>query len=767
LNQPGQPHEAANALLGLACQLFALPTALLVQLDGDTVTVLASRGLQSKDVGTSHLPLLHATLAEGHLLTADAGLLGGSSPGSVGAFVGVACSTGAFYGLVCAYGPEPRAVTVDDEGCLRELAATARPVLAAYNHPDHLAAETARDEADRRLRELVDRAEDVRVLRESEARYRALLEVSPDLIAVHIDEHFVYVNPAGARLLGYDDPQALVGLSIGEVVPPSKQDFVAARTRVLAAIDSRTKFAAQDLVRRDGGTVHVEVAGVNVEFGNRHAILIVGRDLTDRFVAAERIRNSERSLRMAQEISGLGSWEVDFATGRALWSETYFKMLGVEVGAVEPSAEQMVLATHPAERPYLEQVLQDWRTFGGAVTFEQCIVRPDGTVRTLLCRAIAVDHEVAGGGRWIGTSQDVTDARAVEHARTAAERMFRSIAETTLDGIVIADAQGRIQLANPAVQEIFGWSTEALIGQSIELLMPDSGLQAHRKGLQRANATGTLASKGRPLEMIAKHQSGIDVPIELSLSSWEGDAGRFYGAVIRDITERRLLARQQAEFLASVSHELRTPLNLITASLDLMREVKLPPERQSRMLEIGAQNAARLRRVVGDMLDAQAMASGQLRLLSRPNQLSEVLSTAVELSRMSFDDAGITLVLVTQDLLIKVDSERLEQVIINLLENARRHAPSGSIVIVNQTLEQDIVRISVSDQGPGVPFESREAVFERFVRLEGPESNTERGVGLGLTICRSIVEAHGGNIWIETTPGGGATFLFTLPRLPT
>ena len=236
--------------------------------------------------------------------------------------------------------------------------------------------------------------------------------------------------------------------------------------------------------------------------------------------------------------------------------------------------------------------------------------------------------------------------------------------------------------------------------------------------------------------------------------------------LLRDAGEVDILRRAdrlKSEFLATVSHDLRSPLTAIRASIDglLDRPMRVPTAEDGFLHTIAAQ-ANRLTRLVDQLLDVSQIEAGGLRLDREWNELPALLTDAVDGISSLYGSQRIERAIAADPPLLFVDQDRFIQVLYNLLDNARKHAPSDAPVRIEASWNAETVTIGVADRGPGIDELEREHIFKRFYRGEVPK-NEMRSVGLGLAICRGIVEAHGGAIWVEDRPGGGTIFRFTLP----
>lgn len=252
------------------------------------------------------------------------------------------------------------------------------------------------------------------------------------------------------------------------------------------------------------------------------------------------------------------------------------------------------------------------------------------------------------------------------------------------------------------------------------------------------------------------------------------------GAVVRlvgtvqDITEQRVVARMKDEFVGVISHELRTPLTSIRGALGLMAGGAvgaLPPKAQ-RMADVALNSSERLVRLVNDILDVEKLAAGKLELDLAELRVAELVEAAVAEMRALAQQAGVTLKADPGDAVVLADRDRVAQTLANLLSNAVKFSPEGGTVTVSagrtssEAGGDGMVLLTVTDQGPGIPADKLEAIFDRFAQVDASDARAKSGTGLGLPICRGIVEQHGGRIWATSTPGSGSTLTFTLPAAP-
>jgi PAS domain S-box-containing protein len=252
-----------------------------------------------------------------------------------------------------------------------------------------------------------------------------------------------------------------------------------------------------------------------------------------------------------------------------------------------------------------------------------------------------------------------------------------------------------------------------------------------------------------------------------------GTIVRLVGTV-QDVTEQRVVQRMKDEFVGVISHELRTPLTSIRGALGLMAGGavgSLPPKAQ-RMADVALNSCQRLVRLVNDILDVEKLSAGKLELDLELLSVDELVTGALEEMRAMAQQAGVTLRANTTDAVVLADRDRLAQTLANLLSNAVKFSPDGGVVTVSagpaspEAGGDEMVLFTVTDQGPGIPADKLETIFDRFAQVDASDNRAKTGTGLGLPICRGIVEQHGGRIWASSTTGSGSTLSFILRAAP-
>lgn len=359
---------------------------------------------------------------------------------------------------------------------------------------------------------------------------------------------------------------------------------------------------------------------------------------------------------------------------------------------------------------------------------------------------------------------------AILYQRVDRERdELDAIISNTSDAIMIVDQENRVTRVNAAAEALLGWRADELVGSRAEHFLfssPPGGGDSSKPFMSMQEAI----EKRQPVpyfETVVQTKDGTERDVAASYSFVRSEArGEGLGVVIaRDISKLREVDRMKSEFVSMVSHELRTPLGLIKgyASTLLNPQLSLDQPTVQRFL-MGIDGAAdRLARLIENLLSVSRIESGLLRISAQQVDLSHLVSVAVSTARASAKNREIDLMLPRRPVRLEGDRVQLELVMDNLLGNAIKYSPMGKTITVKVEKRSSEVEVRVRDEGVGIAVQHLPKVFDKFYRVEGGLSKRTPGSGLGLYICRNIVEAHGGRIWAESVLGEGSTFAFVLP----
>jgi PAS domain S-box-containing protein len=409
-------------------------------------------------------------------------------------------------------------------------------------------------------------------------------------------------------------------------------------------------------------------------------------------------------------------------------------------------------------------------------------------------------------------ARDITQQKKIAATLSEAERRWRSLLENVRLVVVGLDNNGNIEYVNSFFLELVGYSAAEVFGKD----WFDTFAPPHQSKPLRNSFLEMLQQKlYYHTQNVILTKCGEERTIAWNNTLLQDSEGNVIGtlSIGEDVTERRVIERMKDEFISVVSHELRTPLTSIHGALNLLSSglVDTQSDKGRRVIEIAAQSAERLVRLVNDILELERLESGKISLLKQTCNASELLVKATEMIQVMANRAGVTLAVFPQAIELYADPDRIIQLLTNLLGNAIKFSPRGSTVWLTVELEtgnwelgtgdkedeedkeefttsnlsplsalsapsplspqspipNPTVLFKVKDQGRGIPTDKLESIFERFHQVDASDSRKKGGTGLGLAICRSIVQQHGGRIWVESTLGEGSCFYFTLPQRST
>ena len=380
-----------------------------------------------------------------------------------------------------------------------------------------------------------------------------------------------------------------------------------------------------------------------------------------------------------------------------------------------------------------------------------------------------------------GVVLDIDDRKRTEHELRAREEHLRSILETVPDAMIMIDEQGTMQSFSAAAERLFGYTADEALGQNVRLLMPEPDRSRHDGYIGRYRATGERRIIGVGRVVVGLRKDGTTFPMELSVGEMRPGERRYFTGFVRDLTERQeTQARLQelqselvhisrlsamGEMVSALAHELNQPLAAIGNYMKGCR----------RLLESSADPRARMIQETLDKAAEQALRAGQIirRLREfvsrgetekRVERVSKLIEEASALALVGAKERGVQVrfALAPDVELVLVDRVQIQQVLLNLLRNAVEAMLGSSrreLVVSTAAGDDDTVVVSVADSGPGVSEEVVAGLFQPFVTTK------DTGMGVGLSISRTIVEAHGGRMWFEPNEGGGVVFRFSLPAV--
>ncbi|MFQ5595455.1 MAG: ATP-binding protein [Anaerolineae bacterium] len=348
-------------------------------------------------------------------------------------------------------------------------------------------------------------------------------------------------------------------------------------------------------------------------------------------------------------------------------------------------------------------------------------------------------------------------------------RQLQTLVAHTEEGVAILDPGGYIRLFNQALISMTGWPASEALGRlatDVITVVDAGGAPVRAPNIPSVQKQG--AERHRRMEGWLIRRDGTHGPyVGITLSPLYDNSGQLFSIVanFQDVTRFKEAEDLKSTFVSVISHELKTPLALISGYAETLGrdDVRWDTETMQEGLAIIREESARLNRLIEDLLDAARVEAGALKLRLSYIRLNELAESSVEALRPLEREHMFAVDFPPDFPAVPGDPERLRQVLRNLLSNAVKYSPANSLIRVSGRGRPDRVVVSVSDEGPGIPKDEQAGVFDRFSRGNAAQ-NKASGAGLGLYLSKAIIEAHGGEIWVDSAPGQGATFYFSLPR---
>lgn len=635
------------------------------------------------------------------------------------------------------------------------------------------------------LTDITDRKQTEAALRESEEQLRTLINAMPDAICFK-DGRGAWLEANQAMLkvfeIGDLDYQGKTDTQIAELNSFYRDAFLECERSDEEAWKHGILSHKEEVIPvPDGSEVILDTLKVPLfhSDGSRKGLVVIGRDVT------ERKQVEEERLRLASIVESSD----DAIIGKTLdgmilsWNAGAQRIYGYT--AEEVKGRSISILILPDRQESELRLLEGIRQGSSIDHYETVHLKKEGSP---IYVSLTISPIKDAAGRITGVStiaRDVTDLKRVEDSLERLRHQNELILNSAGEGICGMDIRGNTTFINPAATKMLGYSMGELLGAPLTMILgpnflpegvgdpPDGGEDCLAFPLYAAIADGSVHHG----TAVFWRKDGTSFPVEYITTPIQ-EQNEIKGAVLtfKDITERQGVERMKDEFISVVSHELRTPLTSIRGSLGLLANGLLEsyPEKAGRMLQIAVSNTDRLVRLINDILDLERIQSGKVTMVEQYCNAADLTISAADAMRTMADKAGVTICVNPIPVQLWADPDRIFQVLTNLLSNALKFSPEGGQVWLSASLtsarspdflDSSIpeVLFQIKDQGRGIPRDKLETIFERFQQVDASDSRKKGGTGLGLAICRSIVEHHGGQIWVESVVGEGSSFYFTLP----
>jgi len=625
-------------------------------------------------------------------------------------------------------------------------------------------------------RNISERKNAEQALRESEEKYRLLFESHGSPVTMYgVDGTLLLINSVGAANLG-GAPQDLIGKSISDIHPERAPDLME-RFRSIAESGEAAEF--DDLIQlpSDERWYWSIIQPIRDQEGHTWAMQIVSYDITERKEMEQTLRQQEQYFRSLIEHSSEAVCLLDAEGIVRYQSPSYDRVLGYE--PEQRLGASMFDSIHPDDAGRLAEVFASLlQSPGGTANLEVRSRHQDGSWRVIEAtgRNLLDDPVVQG---IVVNFRDATQRKKAEEALAESEAKLRSLLQSSPDIIYTLSPDLKITFVN---RVLAGFDTEEIMGSTVTDWVPSDQKELLRESLQTVFRTGRTLT----FDVIGYGAGGSTAWYSTLLAPIERE-GEIVATLLiaRDITQRKnaeaklqeLLEEERqlreelqaeihkrAEFTRGLVHELKTPLTAIMASSDLMSE-ELPDGPMLKLARSIHRGATQLNLRIDELLDLARGEMGMLELRLAPMDVLDIVRELAEEMAPVATAREQSLVLDLPKSLPTVlgDKQRVREITLNLLDNACKYTPEGGRITVRARAKDGQVVVEVEDTGLGISKENQKSVFDRYSRVHGTGGGRVVGLGIGLALCKTLVELHGGRIWLKSQEGKGSTFSFSLP----
>ena len=525
---------------------------------------------------------------------------------------------------------------------------------------------------------------------------------------------------------------------------------------------------------------------------NKEVLVRLKRVVKERAVLAERkqaevsLKESEKSLKEALEIAHLGQWKLDLISDTLHWSDGIYRIFEIDPDKSGASFEAFLDSVHPEDRDSVNKAYIDSLKNKTPYNIVHRLLFKDGTIKYVneICRT---EYDQEGNPLYsFGTVQDITELKQAEkkieeysknlehmvEERTrelnralydteASRDRIDGILKSVSDGLIVTDIYNRILLMNSTAEDLLGVRFSEVIDRLIDFAIDESSLREKLINILGKKETGyhfDFELPGDDPKYPRFMRAGTSV-----IHDREGkDTGIV--TIFHDVTHEREVDRMKTEFLSTAAHELRTPLTSIQGFSEILQTREdLNEEEKKRFLSYINKQAVNLAEIVNDLLDISRIESGKGYAINKEIcDTGKALKNIIPYFQETSSKHKFEVVLPDKPVKCYVDKDKMEQVLKNLLSNAVKYSPEGGVIRVVGEVIEDYYQVSVEDQGMGMTPEQVEKIFDKFYRADA--SNTAiSGTGLGMSIVKYIVEAHGGKVFVESELEKGTTVRVTIP----
>lgn len=588
------------------------------------------------------------------------------------------------------------------------------------------------------------------------------------------DNRIIYVNNAGCRDTGYSSEE-LIGKHVSFINPLSTNQVL---KLIWDKLRKDGSFTSEAVHRHKNGTLYpVEIVTSYIKFEGKEYSCGFARDISDRKSAAEEMRRRLEQLRQIIDLVPSYIFAKDIDGKFLLANKALAEVFGLSPEEIQGKNDSDYGASKEQIKWYRKHDLEVINKGIPVHIPEEQVLRKDGSLGWFQTVKIPYRHPGYNKPAILGVATEITERKEVEDELRKSEERFRKLFEShSAVKLLIDPVSSSIVDANKAASEFYGWP----ISKLKKMKMAELIASPKNKILSRMRSV--LKNNSSYFESKHRLANGSKRDVEIFVSKIKIDDKYYLHSIIHDITDKKKIlkdlttAKEKAEesdkvktaFLHNISHEIRTPMNAIVGFSSLLDSPELSEEVRRQYVDIISQSSNQLLSIISDIVDISNIEAGHVKITRTVIRINDTIRKVIDQYRLKADGSKLVIRYTpgqkNRKLEIQTDETKLVQVLSNLLDNSVKFTDEGSIE-VGYNLTGNFVEFFVRDTGPGVEPENLDRIFERFYQAESTSNHKTEGTGLGLSISKGYVELLGGKIWVESNPGKGSIFRFTIPYL--
>ena len=620
-------------------------------------------------------------------------------------------------------------------------------------------------------------------LRESELKFRAIFDSASEgmFLIEQESRRFVLADSSCLRMLGYSADE-FAKLQIADLHPEEDLPFIFEQIGSFMKGEAGRRGDIR-YKRKDGSLFPADSSPARVMLGDKACILIMFRDITERKQAEEALVFSNVILRTQQETSIDGILVVDEKGGIISFNQRFVDMWGIPLDVIESRSDERALQSVMDRLAIPEEFarkVQHLYEVHDEVSRDEILLKDGATFDRYSAPMLGAGEKYYGR---VWYFRDITKRKQAEAALAESELTYRRLFESSNDAMMLLDS-GQFLDCNEAALRMLGYSTrDEFLGKHPGEVSPPLQADGRESRIAADENITTAFRDGRNFfEWLHQRADGTVFAADVLLTPLDYHGRKVLQATVRDITPRKLaeaeIARKNVElaqlntlknqFLGMAAHDLRNPLSVVSAASSFLLDdagKALPEAKKTDFLRRIKNNGEFMLKLIDDLLDVAKIESGRLDLEPVTGDLCGLIEENLTMNRMLAEKKSIRLDFAPECglPLFRFDPGKVEQVLNNLISNAVKFSATGTAVTVKASRVDGTVVVSVRDHGQGIPAEELDKLFKPFSKTSVRGTDGEKSTGLGLAICRKIVEGHHGRIWAESEVGKGSVFSFSLP----